>query len=226
MAEAAREWVIIFDVDGVLLELTRDEEELFFEPFKSRCYAAKLARDWNSYKIRNDEDIIREIVARHALHPAEAQVITAEYLSLLEQRLHTRELLSRPVAGAKSLLARFRTKARLGIATANFRRAAELRLKQTALWDAVSNLAFGADGGGSKSVILARAIAASGAAPQRIIFIGDNVNDVAAGLENNVHFIGFSGNSERRAALAAAGATLLSPSHAHTETLLERLINP
>ena len=63
MADAA----IIFDVDGVLLELTRAEEELFFQPFASRCDANKLSRDWNSYQIRNDENIIAELIERHGL---------------------------------------------------------------------------------------------------------------------------------------------------------------
>jgi HAD superfamily hydrolase (TIGR01549 family) len=222
MAES--DWAIIFDVDGVLLELTRDEEELFFEPFKSRCDIAKLSRDWNSYKIRNDEDIIRELVERHELHPAETATITAEYLNLLEQRLEARKIRAQTIKGAGRLVEKFKGRARLGIATANFRRAAELRLKQAGLWNPVSGLAHGADGGGHKSAILARAIESSGLAPQRIIFIGDNVNDVMAGHENNVHFIGFSTNAERREKLKGAGAEVLSADHAETETLLEEIL--
>jgi len=223
---AEKHWAIIFDVDGVLLDLTRDEEELFFEPFRSRCDIARLSRDWNSYQIRNDEDIIKELVERHALHPSETATITAEYLKLLEDRLHNGQIQSQVISGATSLLNKFKTKARLGIATANFRRAAELRLKQTGLWDHVSGLAHGADGGGHKSAILARAIRTLGLSPQRIIFIGDNVNDVAAGLENGVHFIGFSESAERREKLATHGAKTLSAAHAQTETLLEQILNP
>jgi phosphoglycolate phosphatase-like HAD superfamily hydrolase len=63
----------------------------------------------------------------------------------------------------------------------------------------VQDLAHGADGGGHKHAILARAIAASGLPPERIVYIGDNVNDVEAGLCNGVHFIGFSTSPERRA---------------------------
>jgi HAD superfamily hydrolase (TIGR01549 family) len=218
-------WAIIFDVDGVLLELTRDEEELFFEPFKSRCDIAKLSRDWNSYKIRNDEDIVKELVERHRLHPLEAQTITNEYLSLLGHGLQNRTIVSQTIAGASSLLDKFKGRAKLGIATANFRRAAELRLKQAGLWSHVSDLAHGADGGGHKSAILARAIESSGLAPQRIIFIGDNVNDVVAGHENNVRFIGFSKSAERREKLASAGAKILSADHVQTESLLEGLLN-
>ena len=55
--------------------------------------------------------------------------------------------------------------------------------------------AHGADGGGHKREILARAIAATGLPRNRIVYIGDNLNDVEAGLANGVHFIGFSTDS-------------------------------
>jgi FMN phosphatase YigB (HAD superfamily) len=52
---------VIFDVDGVLLELTSAEEDAFFAPFAQRYGLENLSRDWNSYAIRNDENIIAEI---------------------------------------------------------------------------------------------------------------------------------------------------------------------
>ena len=222
---AKADWAIIFDVDGVLLDLTRAEEELFFEPFEARCDVTKLSRDWNSYKIRNDEDIIKELVERHELHPSEVGIITREYLTLLDQRLQSGAIVSQIIGGAMALVEKFKSRATLGIATANFRRAAELRLKQAGLWDAVSALAHGADGGGQKSAILARAIESSQLSPPRIVFIGDNVNDVVAGLENKVHFIGFSTDGQRREKLARAGAKLLSADHAQTEILLEEILD-
>ena len=215
---------IIFDVDGVLLELTRQEEELFFLPFASRLDAAKLSRDWNSYKIRNDQEIVREIVASHGLPPQDAAIITQEYLDGLEKALR-QDLKSTPIAGASKLLSTFAPHARLGIATANFRRAAELRLRQAQMWQPVSALAFGAEGGGHKSAILSRAIAATGLPPKRIIFIGDNVNDVEAGLANQVQFIGFSTSPQRLLQLRRAGATFLCGAHAETEKIVRELLN-
>jgi phosphoglycolate phosphatase-like HAD superfamily hydrolase len=211
-----KDWAIIFDVDGVLLELTRAEEELFFQPFASHIDSSKLSRDWNSYKIRNDEDIVKEIVARYHLPASEAHVITDEYMALLEQELND-GLKSVPIEGAEALLKHVSPLARLGVATANFRMAAKMRLQQAGMWGPVSALAFGADGGGHKSVILARVIAACGLPHSRIIFVGDNVNDVQAGIQNKVHFIGFSADSSRREKLAAAGAQRLAANH--TETL-------
>ena len=219
-----KDWAIIFDVDGVLLELTRAEEELFFQPFAKRIDATLLSRDWNSYTIRNDEDIVREIVERYDLPASEVAIITAEYLALLEQELHG-ALRSEPIASAAKLLSEFSNIAKLGISTANFREAARLRLQQAEMWRPVSELAFGAEGGGHKSAILARAIAATGLPRSHIIFIGDNVNDVRAGLENAVHFIGFSSDAARRKALAEAGAKTLCSHHGETRVMIRQILN-
>jgi len=215
---------IIFDVDGVLLELTRPEEELFFKPLATRMDASTLSRDWNNYRLRNDEEIVREIVERQGWPASDALVIKQEYLALLEKAL-TEGLKSEAITGAAELLGTFAPHARLGIATANFHRAAELRLKQAQMWEAVSGTAFGAEGGGAKSAILARAIAATGLAPSQIIFIGDNVNDVQAGLQNEVHFIGFSTSPQRLSQLREAGAVNLSSDHHQTEKLVRELLN-
>jgi FMN phosphatase YigB (HAD superfamily) len=58
---------VIFDVDGVLLDLTPAEEERFFVPFARRYGLTGLSRDWDSYRTRNDEDIIAEILATNGL---------------------------------------------------------------------------------------------------------------------------------------------------------------
>ncbi len=219
-----KDWAIIFDVDGVLLELTRAEEELFFQPFAKRIDADVLSRDWNSYSIRNDEDIVREIVERYGLPHSEASIIREEYLTLLEQELGG-TLKTEPIAGAEQLIRAFTDVAKLGIATANFREAARLRLQQAQMWSAISELAYGADGGGHKTAILGRVIAASEIPKSRIIFIGDNVTDVKAGISNNVHFIGFSSDASRRKSLEAAGATRLCADHTQTRLTIQRILN-
>src|SRR5690606_8860878 len=40
---------VIFDVDGVLLDLTRPEEDAFFAPFERLYGLTGLSRDWDSY---------------------------------------------------------------------------------------------------------------------------------------------------------------------------------
>ena len=218
------DWAIIFDVDGVLLELTPAEEELFFMPFASRCEASKLSRDWNSYCVRNDEDIIAEIVERHGIAETEKQNIKEEYLALLRQRLASKHISSIEIKDARAILSACSTFAMLGIATANFRAAAKLRLEQAGLWHHVSNHAFGADGGGAKREILARALANINLPKSNIIYIGDNVNDVEAGLMNDVRFIGFSEDSDRLKTLKFNGAENLAQSHKQTWGIINQFL--
>ena len=218
------DWAIIFDVDGVLLELTPAEEELFFIPFASRCNASTLSRDWNSYRIRNDEDIVAEIVKQHGVAEIKKQRIKNEYLGLLHQQLKSGLVTSVEIKDARAILSACSTFAVIGIATANFREAAKLRLEQAGLWHQVSHHAFGADGGGAKSEILARALASIKLPKSNIIYIGDNINDVEAGLMNNVRFIGFSENSDRLKILKAHGAEFLAQSHEQTWVIINQFL--
>ena len=84
--------------------------------------------------------------------------------------------------------------------------------------------AHGADGGGHKREILARAIAATGLPKNRIVYIGDNLNDVEAGLSNGVHFIGFSTDSSRLTELKRAGASHTSNNHLDSFRLIGHLL--
>lgn len=214
------DFAIIFDVDGVLLELTRPEEEIFFEALAQFVPTENLSRDWNSYRIRNDDDIIAEILERNGLPPASKQAAINHYIVLLEQAL-VKDLQSVEIQGAGQLLRSLRSTATLGIATANLKAAAMLRLQQMGLWSFVSNHAEGADGGGHKSEILARLLHRIELPQSRIIFIGDNINDVEAGINNAVHFIGFSTDANRRDTLKANGAKLVSANHSETLQMLQ-----
>lgn len=220
MADAA----VIFDVDGVLLELTRAEEDAFFVPFEQRYGLKDLSRDWNSYAVRNDENIIAEILARHGLPEHEHAKVVADYLDILKLQLDDGTIETIAIPGARELLQNLRGDLQMGVATANLLSAAELRLKRAGLWDHVSACAHGAEGGGHKREILARAIAATGLLKNRIVYIGDNLNDVEAGLANGVHFIGFSTNPARLQELQHAGASHTSNNHLDSFRLIGHLL--
>ncbi len=216
MAECA----VIFDVDGVLLELTRDEEEIFFDALQRYVPTAELSRDWNSYRVRNDEDIIAEILSRNAQPLTMTQEVIDHYLATLKAST-TRAL---PIAAAHHMLVALQGKATLTIATANLLSAAQHRLQQVAFWPYVARHAQGAEGGGHKSAILGRVLQKLNLAPSRVVYIGDNINDVVAGKNHGVHFIGFSESAERRKILQHAGATILSENHSQTLVLLNELL--
>jgi phosphoglycolate phosphatase-like HAD superfamily hydrolase len=203
---------VIFDVDGVLLELTRDEEEIFFTALSRFVPTENLSRDWNSYRIRNDDDIVSEILERNGLSPSLKPQVISHYISLLEHS----SIASVPINGAAELLTELQATTSLGIATANFREAARLRLQQLGFWQPVSAHAFGADGGGHKHQILSRALTSLDVPKSRTVYVGDNINDVIAGWENDIYFIGFSESAERRQELVEAGAQNLAANHVET----------
>lgn len=215
---------VIFDVDGVLLELTRPEEDAFFVPFERRYGLTGLSRDWDSYRIRNDEHIIAEILERHGLPADDHDAIVSDYIDVLRNGIADGSIPPILIVGAADLLNRLKANARLGIATANLVAAAKPRLDAHGLWDLVAHLAFGAEGSGHKRETVAHAIAATGLPKERIIYIGDNLNDVDAGLSNGVHFIGFSTDPSRRQRLADAGARHLSGDHQQTAGLIANLL--
>ncbi len=210
---------VIFDVDGVLLNLTGPEEDAFFAPFETRHGLTDLSRDWDSYKVRNDEDIIREILSSHlARDPSHGEMREHldAYVAHLEEGYAQGRLAVETIPGATDLLASLNGAAALGIATANILKAAEIRLALAGLWGHVSANAFGADGGGAKREVLRRLLGRLGLPPHRVVFIGDNLNDLEAGRANGVHFIGFALEPHRRDRLNAAGATTVSGDHATT----------
>jgi phosphoglycolate phosphatase-like HAD superfamily hydrolase len=207
---------VVFDVDGVLLELTRPEEEIFFTAMSRYVPTENLSRDWSSYRIRNDDDIISEILERCGLPDTLKPEIITHYISVLNHAVASGAISTLKIPGADALLEEVPTFATIGIATANLQQAAKLRLQAAGIWNHVSAHAFGADGGGHKHAILARALKSIDAPKSRTIYIGDNVNDVVAGRENGVHFIGFSTDAERRQQLTDAGATFLAQNHRET----------
>ena len=151
----------------------------------------------------------------------------AEYCAHLEDGYRCGNLKVELIPGARELLATLAPLPglALGAATANVLRAAEIRLAEIGLWEPVSAFACGADGGGHKREVLARAIDRLGVPPERIVYVGDNLNDLEAGQATGVHFIGFAVEPWRRDCLAAAGARRVSGDHQTTLRLIDAALS-
>jgi HAD superfamily hydrolase (TIGR01549 family) len=208
----------------VLLELTRAEEDCFFRAFETLHGITGLSRDWDSYRIRNDDDIIAEILEKHlgrAPSDAERSAVRAAYLADLAAMQQP----SLEVSGASRMVEALADgQNKLGIATANLLAAARLRLERAGLWRALADHASGADGGGHKGTILARAIASTDLKKHRIVYVGDNVNDVKASLDNGVYFVGFARDADRRRRLIKAGARIVTSDHRDTLTAVRQIL--
>ncbi len=222
---------VIFDIDGVLLHLTRNEEKLFFDAFRDVFNVAEhhINPNWGSYKIRNDVEIVDELLERHfgrAPTQTEASAVLEHYTKSIDAGLLSGELSAREIEGAKPLLQSLAAgdTFRLGLATANIQETAEIRLKNADLWGYYHVTGY-AEARGPKINILRDAISqleTNGGAisPDRIVYLGDQLGDLDAARENGVHFVGTSPSAEQRQVLRDNGAETVSEGHHETEALI------
>ena len=220
---------VIFDIDGPLLDLTPAEEDAFFAPFKNLYGLTGLSNDWDSYRTRNDEEIIAEILENHlgrAPHDHEMTAIAKEYAHVLESGYADGALRIKPIDGAKDLLAKLSQIGgiALGTATANLMQAARTRLRQAGMWDYVKDFPGAADGGGAKRDVLARIIGRLDVPRERIVFLGDNLNDLDASQANGVHFVGFHVAESKRQRLIDHGADTVFGDHRQTHSFIVDLL--
>ena len=227
---------VIFDIDGVLLHLTRQEETKFFNAFRDAAGIAEhhISADWNSYKVRNDVAIAAELLERHlGREPDEGEVwsVLDHYIDSIETGLASGELVTHVIDGAGALLHELHGENRfhLGLATANIRGTAEARLKHAGLWGPFGACGY-AESGGPKIEILRAAVSelrdANGhtVSPDSIVFLGDQLGDLAAARENGVHFIGVSTQPEQRDVLRDNGAEIVLENHDETAATIFGLL--
>lgn len=221
---------VIFDVDGPLLHLTVVEEDAFFTPLEKLHGLSGLSRDWDSYRVRNDREILHEILQDHLgdrFQPNHYQIVVETYEAVLREGFRSGSLQVSPVSGALELLQQLSEVEglALGMATANLRIAARIRLEHAGMWQHLSKFPGAADEGGHKRAVLARVVEELKLPPAQIVYIGDNLNDLDAGMQNRTHFIGFHVDAERRARLSANGATHVAGDHRQTLALIRNFLN-
>lgn len=117
--------------------------------------------------------------------------------------------------------------ARLGLATGNFRGAAEIKLRYFGLWPRFAGGGF-ADDGEDRAELVAAAIRrmTDGAAGVHQVYIfGDSTHDVAAAKANGAVAIGVATGGSSTEILSAAGADFVFNSLSDPETVL-RVVLP
>ena len=222
---------VIFDVDGPLLHLGPAEEAAFFAPFRTLFGIENLSNDWNSYAIRNDREIVHQVLGEHlgdGFGPHHYEEFLAAYDLELTGGIEDGRITVSAVDGADVLLDALSARQPglvLGMATANLRRAAEVRLVKAGLWHHVSGHPGAADEGGHKHEILARVIAGLGIGAHSIVYIGDNLNDLEVAQVNGTHFIGFHVTQAKRDTLAGNGARHVTGNHGETLALISEMLN-
>ena len=232
-----RSHAVIFDIDGVLLHLTRQEETRFFDAFRqvAKVSETHINPDWNSYRVRNDVAIAGELLERQlGREPTHAEIrsVLDHYITSIEASLATGELVTSVIDGAGALLDLLGadTRLQLGLATANIEGAAVARLKHAGLWRGFTACGY-AEAGGPKSEVLRAAIATlrdrdgNPVPSDRVVFLGDQLGDLAAARDNRVHFIGVSTKPEQREVLKSNGAEIVIANHDTTAGIISDLLD-
>ena len=220
---------VIFDVDGPLLHLGKPEEDAFFAPLERLFGITGLSRDWDSYDVRNDHDIIHQVLRQHlgdGFEPSHYAAFVDAYDAELEDGFRAGRLAVSIVPKAPAIVAALAAMPglALGIATANLKCAAEIRLREAGLWDKVSAYPGTADKSGHKHEVLSRVISDMALPADRVVYIGDNLNDLEAGRKNGTHFIGFHVHADRRQRLSDNGAEFVTGDHDETLALINRML--
>ncbi|MEM7636775.1 MAG: HAD hydrolase-like protein [Pseudomonadota bacterium] len=220
---------VIFDVDGPLLHLRKPEEDAFFAPLEKVFGITGLSRDWDSYRVRNDRDIIHQVLSDHlgdGFEPSHYDAFVDAYDAELKNGFSSGRLEVSIVPKAPDIVGALAATSglALGIATANLRCAAEIRLRQAGMWDHLSAYPGTADKSGHKHEVLGRVISDLALPADRIVYIGDNLNDLEAGRKNGTHFIGFHVHPERQQRLTDNGAEFVTGDHDETLALITAML--
>ena len=225
---------VIFDVDGVLLHLTKPEEDAFFSALEMVFGITGASADWDSYRVRNDVAIVEELIERHLGRKATAGDIhrfTDKYISQIDIGIRAGEIEVQTIDGVRDVLMSLTTidDITMGLATANLMAAAKLRLRTAGLSDFFTVGGF-AEARGPKREILRKTIAqlkmpdGSPMPRDRIVYLGDNLVDVDAGLTNGCGFIAFNVDETKHDTLKNAGAGTVLSDHAATAAEIRRLL--
>ncbi len=227
---------VIFDVDGVVLHLTPPEEAAFFQALQMVFGIDDASPDWDSYRARNDVEIVEEKTktkTKRSIDRSRSPNPPDKYISLVDIGIRTGEIEILEIDGIRDVLMAL-TQANdliMGLATANFMGMAKMRLRHVGLNDFFKVGGF-AEARGPKRQILQKTMAGltdergKPIPKERVVFLGDNVGDVDAGLFNECGLIAFSDDLAKHPKLKNAGATHIIASHAETLPMIENLLGP
>lgn len=221
--------VFLFDIDLTMIR-TNGAGSAAMELTVREMLGVRDAFAGMRFAGRTDRAILREALARCGrLDDGFDRFCTefeARYLDHLRRELRARHGVVLP--GVPELLDAVAALpgARLGLATGNFRRAAEVKLRHFGLWERFLDGGFAEDGE-ERADLVAAAVARVGAGaphPTTVYVIGDSIHDVQAAKAHGLVAVGVCTGECSAAELRAAGADVVFADLAATDAVLNRLL--
>ena len=225
-------WLLLFDIDGTLLDAGRLGRQAFTAA-ATRLFGEHFTFDGVAFGGGLDPLLFAEAAAQHQLTDAETHhpAFRAAYIAELEAALVGGAPQPRALPGALNLVHQLRARRDvvLGVLTGNYGESAALKLRAAGIdpeWFTVT--AYG-DEAPSRADLVALAMRRHGERhqvrlpPQRVVVIGDTPRDVACAREHGCIAFAVATGGFDRAALSAAGADVVVDSLADPSPLWDLL---
>ncbi len=221
--------LIIFDLDGTLIESTAVDDACFLRAAEEVLGVHSPDPDWANYPHCTDTGLVAELLRRdtdRAMSPEILERFRRRFLELLREAERSRPGHFTPIPGTHELLEALaqREEVAVAVATGGFEVTARAKLEWAGLPLQHHPVAFSEDGPSRESILNAamrRAGEACGRADfDRVVSIGDGVWDVRTAASLGIGFIGrASGEGADR--LHRAGAETVLPDYRDVERFLE-----
>lgn len=200
----------VFDIDGTLTDSTEIDNACFVAAFDEVLGIGEINTDWGSYRYSTDSGIASDILEQHfgEAAPEKLDRVRDAFVERLGRHLDNNQL--KPVPGALAAFGRLRNDGQTAVALATGAWSASARLKLRHAGVPIEGVALASsDDAISRPHVIRTAVrraAASGAAFERIVYVGDAVWDVRAAARLELPFVGV-GSGKRAALLSDHGAS-------------------
>jgi phosphoglycolate phosphatase-like HAD superfamily hydrolase len=190
--------LVMFDVDGTLVDSAGFDTELYVEAVRS-VLDVSISSDWDSYEHVSDSGILEQVLrdARLDGEPKElAARVQRRFVALVSDYLRRAHSAVREIAGAKRLVERLLElpDVRVGVATGGWEPTALLKLAHIGIDVARLGFASSSDASARTDIMrLAAQRALRGATYARATYFGDGVWDLRASTELGYDFIAVGG---------------------------------
>ncbi len=204
--------VFLFDIDNTLLYTGGAGTAAMNEAFR-QMFGIEDGFAGVEFSGRTDLHILAEGLKAHGIEGDPAgylEEFAARYCELLPKTLRERQ--GRLMPGFPQLLEALAQEpgARIGLATGNFSRSAQIKLRFYGIDGYFAGGGFGEDSVDRAKVVRAAIErVADGAAPEEIYVIGDTPHDITSALDNGAVGVGVATGSYGVEELRASGAKLV-----------------
>lgn len=222
--------LIVFDIDGTLLDSSAVDDACFVQAVRDVFGIEGISEDWATYEHCTDvaiaSQLLRDRLGRSCAG-ADLDCFRQRFVELLTAAHAADESVFREVPGARSLVAELATNGTaVSLATGGFEQSARLKLRLARIECDGIPAAFSEDGPSREQIVTASIARAqhhhASCAFERVVSVGDGVWDVRTAASLSIPFIGI-GDGERAVRLRQAGARTILADYADRSRFAEAI---